>query len=174
MVKATLNIDAIADASIPLIKLQESVATEYDENIYIDEDGTAVEDKPLNGKTFCIDNMNIAHNRNMIFKDGYLDAQNGISDKSIPLSKLDGSLDLSWEYVTESKLMIMEFLIVFGLILIIIAMVVKFTTSFKVNENSTCPSNDAKLAKENKINFYVFLVLGIILVITGIILSVIL
>ena len=101
MVKATLNIDAIADASIPLVKLQESVATEYDENIYIDEDGTAVEDKPLNGKTFCIDNMNIAHNRNMIFKDGYLDAQNGIQDKSIPLSKLDGSLDLSWEYVTE-------------------------------------------------------------------------
>lgn len=68
----------------------------------------------------------------------------------------------------------MEFLIVFGLILIIIAMVVKFTTSFKANENSTCPSNDAKLAKENKINFYVFLVLGIILVITGIILSIIL
>ena len=101
MVKATLNIDAIADASIPLIKLQESVATEYDENIYIDEDGTAVEDKPLNGKTFCIDNMNIANNRNIIFKDGYLDAQNGILDKSIPLSKLDGSLDLSWEYVTE-------------------------------------------------------------------------
>lgn len=101
MVKATLNIDAIADASIPLIKLQESVATEYDENIYIDEDGTAVEDKPLNGKTFCIDNMNIANNRNIIFKDGYLDAQNGILDKSIPLSKLNGSLDLSWEYVTE-------------------------------------------------------------------------
>ena len=101
MVKATLNIDAIADASIPLIKLQESVATEYDENIYIDEDGTAVEDKPLNGKTFCIDNMNIANNRNIIFKDGYLDAQNGVLDKSIPLSKLDGSLDLSWEYVTE-------------------------------------------------------------------------
>ena len=101
MVKATLNIDAIADASIPLIKLQESVATEYDENIYIDEDGTAVEDKPLNGKTFCIDNMNIANNRNIIFKDGYSDAQNGILDKSIPLSKLDGSLDLSWEYVTE-------------------------------------------------------------------------
>lgn len=101
MVKATLNIDAIADASIPLIKLQESVATEYDENIYIDEDGTAVEDKPLDGKTFCIDNMNIANNRNIIFKNGYLDAQNGILDKSIPLSKLDGSLDLSWEYVTE-------------------------------------------------------------------------
>lgn len=68
----------------------------------------------------------------------------------------------------------MEFLIVFGLILTIIATVVRFTTSFKVNENSTCPSNDAKLAKENKINFYIFLVLGIILVITGIILSIVL
>jgi hypothetical protein len=64
----------------------------------------------------------------------------------------------------------MEFLIVFGLILIIIAMVVRFTTSFKVNENSTCPSNDAKLAKENKINFYVFLIGGIILILIGIIL----
>ena len=101
MVKATLNIDAIADASIPLIKLQESVATEYDENIYIDEDGTAVEGKPLNGKTFCIDNMNIANNRNIIFNDGSLEAETGIKDESIPLSKLQGSLDLSWEYVTE-------------------------------------------------------------------------
>lgn len=68
----------------------------------------------------------------------------------------------------------MGFLIVFGLILIIIAMVVKFTTNFKVNENSTCPSNDAKLAKENKINFYIFLVLGIILVIIGTILYIVL
>lgn len=68
----------------------------------------------------------------------------------------------------------MEFLIAFGLILIIIAMVVKFTTSFKVGENSICPSNDAKLAKENKINFYIFLILGIILLIVGIILSIIL
>lgn len=100
-INATLNIDAIADASIPLIKLQESVATEFDENIYIDEDGTAIEEKPLNGKTFCIDNMNIANNRNIIFKDGYLDAETGIKDESIPMSKLQGSLDLSWEYVTE-------------------------------------------------------------------------
>ena len=68
----------------------------------------------------------------------------------------------------------MEFLIVFGLILTIIAVVAKFTAIFKVNKNSECPSNDARSVKENKINFYIFLVLGIILVITGIILSIIL
>jgi hypothetical protein len=39
--------------------------------------------------------MNIANNRNIIFKDGYLEAETGIKDESIPMSKLQGSLDLS-------------------------------------------------------------------------------
>lgn len=64
----------------------------------------------------------------------------------------------------------MEFLIVFGLIMVIIAIVIKFNTSFKVKENSTCPSNDAKLAKENKVNFYIFLIGGVTLILIGIIL----
>lgn len=68
----------------------------------------------------------------------------------------------------------MGFFIILGLIMVVIAIVVKFNTSFTVKENSTCPQNDAKLAKENKINFLVFLIGGIILVLVGIVLSIIL
>ena len=58
--------------------------------------------------------------------------------------------------------------------MVVIAIVVKFNTSFTVKENSTCPQNDDKLAKENKINFLIFLIGGIILVLVGIVLSIIL
>ena len=68
----------------------------------------------------------------------------------------------------------MGFFIILGLIMVVIAIVVKFNTSFTVKENSTCPQNDAKLAKENKINFLVFLIGGIILILVGIVLSIIL
>lgn len=68
----------------------------------------------------------------------------------------------------------MGFFIILGLIMVVIAIVVKFNTSFTVKENSTCPQNDAKLAKENKINFLIFLIGGIILVLVGIVLSIIL
>lgn len=68
----------------------------------------------------------------------------------------------------------MGFFIILGLIMVVIAIVVKFNTSFTVKENSTCPQNDAKLAKENKINFLIFLIGGIALVLVGIVLSIIL
>ena len=68
----------------------------------------------------------------------------------------------------------MGFFIILGLIMVVIAIVVKFNTSFVVKENSKCPQNDTKLAKENKINFYIFLIGGIILMITGIILLIVL
>jgi Na+/melibiose symporter-like transporter len=68
----------------------------------------------------------------------------------------------------------MGFFIILGLIMVVIAIVVKFNTSFTVKENSTCPQNDAKLAKENKINFLIFLIGGITLVLVGIVLSIIL
>lgn len=55
----------------------------------------------------------------------------------------------------------MGFFIILGLIMVVIAIVVKFNTSFTVKENSTCPQNDAKLAKENKINFLIFLIGGV-------------
>ena len=66
----------------------------------------------------------------------------------------------------------MGFFILFGLILIIISVVVKFNVSFTVKENSQCPENDKKLARENKINFYLFLGFGIAFIITGIILGI--
>lgn len=68
----------------------------------------------------------------------------------------------------------MGFFIILGLIMVVIAIVVKFNTSFTVKENSTCPQNDAKLAKENKINFLIFLIGGITLILVGIVLSIIL
>lgn len=68
----------------------------------------------------------------------------------------------------------MGFFIILGLIMVVIAIVVKFNTSFTVKESSTCPQNDAKLAKENKINFLIFLIGGITLVLFGIILCIIL
>jgi hypothetical protein len=68
----------------------------------------------------------------------------------------------------------MGFFIKLGLIMVVIAIVVKLNTSFTVKKNSTCPQNDAKLAKENKINFLIFLIGGITLVLLGIVLCIIL
>ena len=59
-------------------------------------------------------------------------------------------------------------LTILGIIFIIIASVARFTTLWKVDENSKCISNDSKLVKENKINFYIILLIGIILVIAGV------
>jgi hypothetical protein len=97
MIKATLNIDAIADASIPLVKLQEGIATEFDEDVYIDADGDAIEESKLEKKTFCIDNMDIANDRKVIFSEGILNIENTILDNSIPISKIN----MTWEYITE-------------------------------------------------------------------------
>lgn len=67
----------------------------------------------------------------------------------------------------------MGFLIVFGLIVLIISVVVRFTSKFEVNPNSECIDNEKKVVKSNKINFYIFLGIGSISLITGIILSMI-
>lgn len=68
----------------------------------------------------------------------------------------------------------MEFLIVFGTVILIISMVVRLTVKFEVNPNSTCISNEIKQVKSNKINFYIFLGLGSICLLIGIILAFIL
>ena len=97
MINATLNIDSIKDASIPLVKLQEGIATEFDEDVYIDADGDAIEESKLEKKTFCIDNMDIANDRKVIFSEGILNIENTILDNSIPISKIN----MTWEYITE-------------------------------------------------------------------------
>lgn len=66
----------------------------------------------------------------------------------------------------------MGFFILFGVILMVISLVVRFNMPFKVNENATCLENEKRTVRENKINFYVFLGLGVIFIITGIILGV--
>ena len=62
----------------------------------------------------------------------------------------------------------MPFFIVLGLILIGISVCVRFTGKWTM-ENSQCPENDKKEIKGNKINFYIFLILGIVFMVGGII-----
>ena len=62
----------------------------------------------------------------------------------------------------------MAFFIVLGLILIGISLYVRFNGKWTL-ENSKCPKNDKKEIKENKINFYIFLILGVVLTVGGII-----
>lgn len=59
-------------------------------------------------------------------------------------------------------------LLVFGIIFIVIAIVARFTTLWNKKETSQCVENDNKIIKENKVNFYVILSIGIILTIIGI------
>ena len=60
-------------------------------------------------------------------------------------------------------------LIIFGLIFVVIAVVARFTTIWKVNTTSKCVTNDTKLVKENKSNFYIILGFGSLLILSGII-----
>lgn len=60
-------------------------------------------------------------------------------------------------------------LIIFGLIFVVIAIVARFTTIWKVSATSKCVTNDTKLVKENKINFYIILGFGSLLILSGII-----
>lgn len=60
-------------------------------------------------------------------------------------------------------------LIIFGLIFVVIAIVARFTTIWKVSDASKCVTNDTKLVKENKINFYIILGFGSLLILSGII-----
>lgn len=60
-------------------------------------------------------------------------------------------------------------LIIFGLIFVVIAIVARFTTIWKVSATSECVTNDTKLVKENKINFYIILGFGSLLILSGII-----
>ena len=63
-------------------------------------------------------------------------------------------------------------LIIFGLIFVVIAVISKFTTLQKLNDNSQCIKNDTKYIKENKMNFYIILSIGILMIISGIILEI--
>jgi hypothetical protein len=60
-------------------------------------------------------------------------------------------------------------LIIFGLIFVVISIVARFTTIWKVSDTSKCVTNDTKLVKENKINFYIILGFGSLLILSGII-----
>ena len=62
----------------------------------------------------------------------------------------------------------MGFFIILGLILIGISVYVRFNAKWTL-ENSQCPENDKKEIKGNKINFYIFLILGIVFMVGGII-----
>ena len=44
-----------------------NMGLQFDEDVYIDADGDAIEESKLENKTFCIDNMDIANNRKIIF-----------------------------------------------------------------------------------------------------------
>jgi hypothetical protein len=61
----------------------------------------------------------------------------------------------------------MAFLIIFGAILVCIAIFVRCKISFTPDSNSNCPDINKKEVRENKINFYVILIIGCLSIIAG-------